>query len=65
MTEKDLEIELLRRRVKELEAEVTILKALQRRMVQYVPTEALMQMAVEMIPKPEIKEIDEDFWRGE
>lgn len=65
MTEKDLEIELLRSRVKELEAEVTFLKGMQRKMVQYVPTEALATMAIDMMPKPVIREIDEDFWRGE
>ena len=51
MTEKDMLIEDLRRKVSMLEGEVEYLKAMQRRMVKYVPTEALGQMALELMPK--------------
>ena len=51
MTRQDMEVEELRRRVKDLEAEVKTLKEMQKKLIQFVPDEVLGQMVWDVLNK--------------
>lgn len=66
MTEKDLIIEEQRAEIKRLRELLAFNMETVKRLSKFVSDDVLGQMALEMSrPKREIKEVDEEFWRGE
>lgn len=66
MTEKDLIIEEQRAEIKRLRELLAFNMETVKRLSKFVSDDVLGQLALEMSrPKREIKEVDEEFWRGE